>query len=75
MNRLEHEFYDHTLKRLNKHDGLIVSDICIICNLVLERNHFNKIGYKTTHQEVKNLFNKLYPCLTEEEYIIKKFLE
>lgn len=84
MNKyLKHRFgFYSSMKKgffeLNNNHPLMNDDYCEICNKEAKELHrFSKDLY-FNHMDKINIeieMNKNYPCLTEEEYTIKKLLE
>jgi hypothetical protein len=76
---LKHEFYEFYKTHgenisIASHQTLMINDGCKFCGLIIDTSHFEQPGhYKLTIRQ--NKINETYPCITEEEYIIKKLLE
>jgi hypothetical protein len=73
--KITHQFVD-TIGNIIDHfaTSLILSDRCLFCNLQINQDIINAINKTNLDMYYKSL-NKLYPCLSEEEYLIKKLLE
>jgi hypothetical protein len=73
--KLNHIFIDNIGYKIDQINNLtIIDDICIYCNLKIDISiveSVNRKGITTHYYEL----NKLYPCLTEKELLIKKLLE
>ena len=63
---------------LECHKKLYSEDICLYCNLMINKDMeklFDPYSEKNDIKNIHNIINKNYPCITEEEFIIKKLLE
>lgn len=80
--RLNHRLINKDYNLFNKNSGLMPSDICFYCGasvLFLTKGMpvFNNYMYIDSQYriEAEDYMNEKYPCITEEEYIIKKLLK
>ncbi len=78
-NVMQHKFYEFYEQNGENHlilDGqfLMIQDGCKYCGLIIDIVHLDLlVNFK--HNIKQNIINEKYPCITEEEYIIKKLLE
>ncbi len=87
--RMMHNFIDDDYGQV-KVEGLLSSgDVCIYCGLVvdgkIEKLFTKMLSRHTIDSDIEeyesdlafcyNIVNKKHPCLTDEEYAIKKLLE
>lgn len=84
--RIKHKFADGfsgvgiigypTFINLIHIDGcLLEGDICIYCGFKINLEIENIFKDTSSIRKFKNSLNESYPCLTEEEFIIKGLLE
>lgn len=82
--RLKHKFIDEYDSREiidDPSERLILGDYCVNCNLIVGNiisNIFEKEQADLTTRNFKISYdniNELYPCITDEEFLIKKALE
>jgi hypothetical protein len=71
---IQHEFYDGGFL-IKEYQPLIIGDMCKFCGLIVNRHIDRHINNEVTIAIQKDQVNEKYPCITEEEYIIKKLLE
>lgn len=79
MNRYKHSFYydwhNGVISKIEAYMPLIMDDFCIYCSKSICDMYIHKSIEVEDRINVEQSMNEEYPCLTKDEYAIKKLLE